>query len=93
MLMKESRQITIAQRHEEARKALWNYLANSLRDCDGTLKQTKAYLKAYGLSEDEVTDMLYLLPYYGGYCDCEVVFNVEDPFPVGKTVRADYRGK
>ena len=42
--------------------------------CDHTLRHTCAFLKAKGLSESTV---VLWLGTYGGFCDCEVLGNVE----------------
>ena len=43
--------------------------------CDGTLKLTHHWMRAHGIN-DAVT--LPELEERGGYCDCEVLFNVAD---------------
>lgn len=83
--------ITITTRHEELRKALYNHLSEvfskyGLGPCSGELKLTRRFLCKAGLKPGEVKEMLYLLQYFGGYCDCEVIFNVDRPFPVGKVI-------
>jgi len=45
--------------------------------CDHTLKETTAYLEERGLP---VEDVLQWLRQNGGYCDCEVIYNVEEKF-------------
>ena len=42
--------------------------------CDRTARETKAFLAARGLDEQRVIPWLQS---YGGYCDCEVLANVE----------------
>lgn len=44
-------------------------------DCDGTLKLTRSWLRQYNLA---VEANIAALEACGGYCDCEVVFNVVD---------------
>jgi len=44
--------------------------------CHGDLRFTRAILVAMGLSEPAVRVSLAYLRDHGGYCDCEVVFNV-----------------
>lgn len=83
--------ITITSRHEELRKALYKHLSEvfskyGLGHCSGELKLTRRFLRKAGLKPGEVKEMLYLFQEFGGYCDCEIVFNVGRPFPVGKTV-------
>jgi len=41
--------------------------------CDHTLKRTKKYLQDIGVWQDELTEWF---GEYGGYCDCEVAYNV-----------------
>jgi hypothetical protein len=41
--------------------------------CDHTLKHTKKFLQEAGVWQDELVEWL---GEYGGYCDCEVVYNV-----------------
>ncbi len=43
--------------------------------CDHTLRITKAFLETRNLS---IESILPWLGEYGGYCDCEVLANVED---------------
>ena len=41
--------------------------------CDHTLKHTKKFLQDLGVWQDELVEWL---GEYGGYCDCEVAYNV-----------------
>ena len=43
--------------------------------CDNTLRRTTEFIQMKGLDLDRI---LRWLKENGGYCDCEVVFNVED---------------
>ena len=43
--------------------------------CDHTLKHTKKYLQDIGVWRDGLTEWF---GEYGGYCDCEVAYNVFD---------------
>lgn len=43
--------------------------------CDHTLKHTKKYLQDIGVWRDEMVEWF---GEYGGYCDCEVAYNVFD---------------
>jgi len=43
--------------------------------CDGTLKLTQQWMRTHGV--DEATNIPELEE-RGGYCDCEVLFNVTD---------------
>ena len=54
---------------------LLDYLDASLESCDHTTKLTKAFLTDAGLDE---TRVLPWLAEHGGYCDCEVLGNLED---------------
>lgn len=83
--------ITITSHHEELRKALHKHLCEvfskyGFEHCSGELKLTRRFLRKAGLRPGEVKEMLYLFQYFGEYCDCEIVFYVDRPFPVGKTV-------
>lgn len=54
---------------------LFNYLDSALVvGCDHSLKLTRQFLQTYGLPEATVIPWL---GEYGGYCDCEVLANVE----------------
>jgi hypothetical protein len=55
---------------------LIDHLDEALADgCDHTLRRTRAYLAAHALDEETVVAWL---AEHGGYCDCEVLANVED---------------
>ena len=54
---------------------LFEYLDSADGPCDHSLKQTLGFLRGRGLLEQEVVPWLQE---HGGYCDCEVIFNVED---------------
>jgi len=45
--------------------------------CDHTLRETEAFLRSRGLNVERV---LPWLREHGGYCDCEVIYNVDDKF-------------
>ncbi len=49
--------------------------------CDHTLRYTVQYIHENGLDEEHT---LQWLREFGGYCDCEVVMNVEDGCPAFK---------
>jgi len=57
-----------------------------IRKCKGDFSQTRSILKSLGLSEKEATETIEDLSGYGGFCDCEVVFNVllHSPSPMYK---------
>ncbi|HEX8246876.1 MAG TPA: DUF2695 domain-containing protein [Pyrinomonadaceae bacterium] len=56
-------------------KALFDYLNENPDDCDDTLRQTTKFIKERNLPEKE---MIAWLNENGGFCDCEVLANVED---------------
>ncbi len=43
--------------------------------CDHTLKDTISFLDQKGLNKDSIIPWLNE---YGGYCDCEVIYNVDE---------------
>ena len=45
--------------------------------CDHTLRLTTEFLQKRGLNVDRIVPWLHE---HGGYCDCEVLANVEDKF-------------
>lgn len=47
--------------------------------CDHTLKLTREWIHENGL-EDKEEEIIKYLEGNGGFCDCEVVFNVLDNF-------------
>ncbi|WCE05530.1 DUF2695 domain-containing protein [Pseudoxanthomonas sp. JBR18] len=54
---------------------LFDYLDSALAvACDHSLKLTRQFLQTYGLPEATVIPWL---GEHGGYCDCEVLANVE----------------
>ena len=73
-----------ARADEEARMAisrphlaeLFDHLDGALADgCDHSLRFTQAFLRSRGLAEAAIVPWL---AGYGGYCDCEVLANVEE---------------
>jgi hypothetical protein len=56
-------------------RELFDYLDRGDEPCDNTLSQTLGFLKERGLVEERVVPWL---EEHGGYCDCEVLANVED---------------
>jgi len=50
-------------------------IASMTWTCDGTLKLTRQWMRAHGV--DEAINISELEE-RGGYCDCEVLFNVAD---------------
>lgn len=62
----------------EALRGLFDYLDNALESgCDHTAEKTLAYLSSRSLDPDAVVPWLREL---GGYCDCEILANVEEKF-------------
>ena len=56
--------------------ALFDHLDEELSaGCDHSLKLTQAFLKEHALDVDAIVPWL---GQYGGYCDCEVLSNVEE---------------
>ena len=58
-------------------KALFNYLDKTLEDCDDTLHQTICFIRERNMPEEKVISWLNE---HGGFCDCEVLANVEDEY-------------
>ncbi len=61
-------------------KALFDYLDEKLTDnpCDDTLKLSVVFLQSLKL--DNIEEITKWLGENGGYCDCEVLANVEEKF-------------
>lgn len=59
---------------------LFEYLNTELgdKDCDDTNRLTRKFLSQTGISNSE--NVLAWLSEKGGYCDCEILANVEDQF-------------
>ena len=59
---------------------LFDYLDQALTDrgCDDTNSMTKEFLKKLG--QDNIENILKWLSDNGGYCDCEILGNVEELF-------------
>jgi hypothetical protein len=72
---------SIPMPHQDLRD-LFNYLdRETAPPCDHTLRETIAFLQQRGL---DVNRIVPWLRENGGYCDCEVIYNVEEKF--GKIV-------
>jgi len=55
-------------------EALFEWLNNSNRQpCNHTLKETNTFLR---IEQLEIEKTIEWLRRYGGYCNCEVLFNV-----------------
>ncbi len=66
-------------------KALFNHLdSRNPEDCDHTMSETIAFLQSRGIDPEKIIPWLQD---HGGYCDCEVILNVDDKF--GKIVGRD----
>ena len=70
---------------DEDLRALFDYLGETLFEeregairvkCDHTLSRSRAFLEQRGLSN--IDEICKWFEEYGGYCDCEVVYNVAD---------------
>jgi hypothetical protein len=61
-------------------KGLFEYLDEQLENegCDDTLRLTEQFLQDAGVVNIE--EVLQWLRDHGGYCDCEVLANVEEQF-------------
>lgn len=59
----------------EQLESLIDYLDANLKSCDHTTKLTEIYLQAEKLDKDRV---LPWLADHSGYCDCEVLYNLDD---------------
>jgi hypothetical protein len=59
--------------------ALLDHLGEALAEgCDHSLRLTKRFLSGHSLSEEAIIPWLRE---QGGYCDCEVLANVENAWP------------
>lgn len=60
--------------------SLFDYLDNKLgeKECEDDHTITRAYLNRIGIGN--VEDVLGWLVVKGGYCDCEILANVEEQF-------------
>jgi len=45
-------------------------------DCDGTFKLSESILLAAGFEQDDMYEIFAVLRSKGGFCDCEVLYNV-----------------
>lgn len=58
-------------------KTLFDYLDKQLEECDDTLRLTNEFIKERNLP---VVEIVSWLNEHGGFCDCEVLANVEDEY-------------
>jgi hypothetical protein len=50
--------------------------ARARQECHGDYRHARAVLSARGFREDEFFDVFHVLMAQGGYCDCEILYNV-----------------
>jgi hypothetical protein len=62
--------------HEDLRD-LFDHLDRGGIECDHTFRETTAFLEARGLDVERV---IAWLREHGGFCDCEVIYNVDEKF-------------
>lgn len=56
--------------------SLFEWVDKRMQDgCDHTLKHTVAFIRANDLDEEAT---IHWIKEHGGFCDCEVVMNVQD---------------
>jgi hypothetical protein len=68
---------SIPMPHDDLR-ALFDFLdREGAPPCDHTLRETLAFLSKRGLDAERVVPWLRE---YGGFCDCEVIYNVDEKF-------------
>jgi hypothetical protein len=68
---------SIPMSHQDLRD-LFDYLdREDAPPCGHTLRATIEFLRNRGLDADRIVAWL---GEYGGYCDCEVIYNVDDKF-------------
>jgi hypothetical protein len=56
---------------------LFDHLDRGGVECDHTLRETAEFLQKRGLDVERVVGWLHE---YGGFCDCEVIYNVDEKF-------------
>ncbi|HEX8332097.1 MAG TPA: DUF2695 domain-containing protein [Segetibacter sp.] len=59
-------------------RLLFDFLDNELSDCDDTLKLTQEFLQESKIANVDL--VIQWLEEHGGYCDCEVLANIEEEF-------------
>lgn len=71
-------------------KALFTHIDSKLEsgECDDTLRHAREFIRNKGLSEEA---LISWLESNGGYCDCEVLANVEQVLEDAVTGYADLR--
>jgi len=68
---------SIPMPHQDLRDLFDHLDQESESGCDDTLRLTTAFLQKRGLDVERIVPWLRD---HGGYCDCEVLANVEDKF-------------
>jgi hypothetical protein len=68
---------SIPMPHQDLRDLFDHLDREGAPQCDHTLRETIEFLKKRGLDVERIVPWLRE---YGGYCDCEVIFNVDDKF-------------
>ena len=56
---------------------LFDHLDRGNFKCDHTLRETTSFLQKRGIDVESVIPWLHE---YGGFCDCEVIYNVDEKF-------------
>ncbi|MFL5493405.1 MAG: DUF2695 domain-containing protein [Gemmatimonadales bacterium] len=56
------------------------------RQCYGDYRHARAVLLARGFRDDELFDVFHVLMARGGYCDCEILYNVVE----GSRLKTEY---
>jgi hypothetical protein len=54
--------------------------------CDGTFQLSESILSMVGFDQSEVADIFAVLQAKGGFCDCEILYNVAET----SRLKADY---
>jgi len=69
--------VSIPMSHQDLRNLLDYLDREGAPQCNHTLKETIGFLKKRGLDVDRVVAWLHE---NGGYCDCEVIYNIDEKF-------------
>ena len=68
---------SIPMPHQDLRDLFDHLDRPNAPQCDHSLRETIEFLQKRGLDVDRIVPWLRE---YGGYCDCEVIYNVDDKF-------------
>lgn len=68
---------SIPMPHQDLRDLLDHLDREGAPQCDHTHRETVEFLQKRGLDVERIVPWLRE---YGGYCDCEVIYNVDDKF-------------